>query len=83
MKLGGAERHNRRGVKDPDNQMRVGEVEPPFQHGIRLIEPAEVEQVPAFRRFEDVDGPVLPIALGGGQSVLGDRHRLIDPVQGG
>jgi len=63
--------------------MCVGEVEPAFQHRIRLVEPAEVEQVPAFPRFEDVDRPALPIAPGGGQSILGDRDRLIDPVEGG
>ncbi len=63
--------------------MRVGEVEPAFQHRIRLVEPTEVEQVPAFPRLEDVDGPVLPVALGAGQPVLGDCHRLIDPVESG
>ena len=63
--------------------MCVGEVEPAFQHRIGLVEPAEVEQVPALPCFEDVDCPVLSIALGGGQPILGDRDRLIDPVEGG
>ena len=40
VELGAAERHDRRRVQDPDDQMCVGEVEPAFQHRIRLVEPA-------------------------------------------
>src|ERR1700685_1724215 len=56
-----AERCHRRGVKHADDQLCIGDMEPVLEQRVCLIEPAEVEQMPALPALEYMDGPVLGV----------------------
>ncbi len=69
------EGHERRRVRDPGDHVGVTDCIPTLQQGGRLRKSSHLEQLLAFPRLEEVQGPVLAIPLSG-------HDRLVCHVQG-
>ena len=63
-----------RGVKSADEAIAGLRTELPVEDGTRVVEPAELVQLPAAPDLEDADGPAVSVALGGGDAVGGQAQ---------